>query len=467
MKKNKLINISVFIIFLIFSLLVGSKHEPWVDEAQSWIIARDATVGEIVWDLSRYEGTMPLWQLTLKIFISCGLTYEYFYIIPILISLAGLIVFLKEVDVPNYVKILLPFTYYIFYQYTIIARSYCYLLLAFSLLLITYKNRMNKPLSYILALIFISFISMHGTIIFFILGILFFVEKLKQKELKCCIKEMFLFSITCIIEAIILFPSSDLYMTVSAVFPIIEIMKAIGQVITGTGNIFEILYNIVAFLIIFYFFIKACFIKNKDLFIVTISVFLFMFIIRFANHHGGIIFYLMIFGILTYYNELKDKSKYFEKIFSIALILYCIFSIQCGFKDFYQEYSGSKEMAQYIKENNYDQKNIYGFGFLDVSLQPYFEENLYKNMDEAIYRWSINNKDFYTYCNIIYYNITDFKDVPEYIVINWDESGQKWIKINDMIMKSNKYEVEYKTMGEKFFKNHIDGTEGFILYKLK
>ena len=96
MKKNKLINIAVFIVFLLISLLVGSKHEPWSDEAQSWIIARDASVGEIVWNLSRYEGTMPLWQLTLKLFISLGLTYEYFYIIPIIISLAGLIVFLGK-----------------------------------------------------------------------------------------------------------------------------------------------------------------------------------------------------------------------------------------------------------------------------------------------------------------------------------------------------------------------------------
>lgn len=466
-KKTTVVNIIVFIVFLLFSVLVGSNHEPWADEAQSWIIARDASVGEIIWVLARYEGTMPLWQLTIKLFISLGLTYDYFFVIPIVISLIGLIVFLKKVDAPIFVKVLLPFTYYIFYQYTIVARSYCYLLLAFSLLLVTYKNRMEKTLQYMLTLSFLSFISMHGTIIFFVLGILFFIEKIKQKELKKCIKEIVLFSIICIIEGMILFPSSDLYMTVSAAFSIPQIIKIIIEVITGEGNVLQKVYNTIAFLILLFLFIKACLVKNKDLSIVTGIVFLFMFIIRFACHHGGIIFYLMIFGILAYYDELKAKTKYFEKIFATCLILYCILSIQCGIKDFFKPYSGAEDMANYIKENKYDEKNIYGFGFLDISLQPYFEENLYKNMDEAIYRWSINNKDFYVYCNFLDYKRTDFTDVPEYIVINFDEDYYRYIMINDMIMGTNKYEVEYQTMGHKFFKNDCDGTEGFTLYKLK
>ena len=192
-----------------------------------------------------------------------------------------------------------------------------------------------------------------------------------------------------------------------------------------------------------------------------------MFIIRFASHHGGIIFYLMIFGILAYYDELKEKSKYFEKIFAVCLILYSILSIQSGINDFSKTYSGAKEMANYIKENKYDEKNIYGFGFIDISLQPYFEKNLFKNMDEALYRWSSNNKDFYIYCNFHEYTREDFSEVPEYIVINWAEDYYKYEMINEMIMETNKYEVEYKTMGNKFFKNHCDGTEGFILYRLK
>lgn len=464
MKKT---NIIILIVFLFLALGIGINHEPWVDEAQSWIIARDASWFEIVWDLARYEGTMPLWQLTLKLFISLGLTYEYLFIVPIIISLIGLIVFLKKVEAPTYVKILFPFTYYVFYQYTIIARSYCYLLLAFSLLLVTYKNRQKEGVKYILALTFLSLISLHGTIVFFVLGILFFIEKLKQKELKKCLKEIVIFSITFIIEVIILFPRSDLYMTVSAAYSIPEIIISLISVVTGTGNIFQKLYNVIAFFIFIFLFIKVCMQKNKDIPIVTATVFLFMFIIRFANHHGGIIFYLVTFGILAYYDQLKEKTKHFDKIFAVGLILYCLLSISSGINDFNKQYSGAKEMANYIKENKYDEKEIYGFGFLDVSLQPYFEENLYKNMDEAIYRWSINNEDFYVFCNFHEYKRSDFSEIPEYIVIYWDEDYYKSKMIHEMIMETNKYEIEYNTVGYKFFKNHYDGNEGYNLYRLK
>ena len=146
---KKLNTILVFILFVTLALVIGANHEPWADEAQSWIIARDASCGEIIWDISRYEGTFPLWFLTIKLFISLGLQYEYFFVIPIIISSIGLLVFLKSVDCPKFVKVLLPFSYYVFYQYTIIARSYAYLFLALSLWAAVYKERMNKKFLYI------------------------------------------------------------------------------------------------------------------------------------------------------------------------------------------------------------------------------------------------------------------------------------------------------------------------------
>lgn len=463
----KKINVIIFIIFLLFSILIGSNHEPWADEAQSWIIARDASCFEIIWNLARYEGSFPLWHLTLKAFINFGLEYEYLYIVPIIISSLGLFVFLKKVEAPKYVKILLPFTYYICYQYTIIARSYCYLLLAFSLLMITYKERGEKPFKYILSLSFLSLISMHGMIIAGMMFIMFFVEILKEKNVKKYIKEVIIFSIIILGEIIVLFPPADLYMTVSAAYTIPQIIKSILDMIIGNGNIFFKIYNIVAFTLLLFVFSKIFIVKNKDV-IVTMSVlFLFMFIIRFAAHHSGIIFLLMMFGIISYYEEIKSKTKHFDKLFMIVLILYSVLSFQSGINDYMHEYSGAKEMASYIKEMNYNEKKIVGFGFKDVSLQPYFEKNLYTNMDEAIYRWSSKNKDFYTYCNFEKYDRSDFTDVPEYIVLEWDETDVRIDMIEKCIEETNKYEIEYRTMGYEYFKNSYSEHEGYTLYKLK
>ena len=124
-------------------------------------------------------------------------------------------------------------------------------------------------------------------------------------------------------------------------------------------------------------------------------------------------------------------------------------------------------MASYIKEMKYDEKKIVGFGFKDVALQPYFEKNLYTNMNEAIYMWSSKNKDFYIYCNIEEYDKSEFTDIPEYIVLEWDETDSRIKLIEQYINESNKYEIEYRTMGYEFFKNSYSEHEGYTLYKLK
>ena len=464
MKKKHII---IFVVFLLLALLVGSNHEHWADEAQSWIIARDASALEIIWDIARYEGSFPLWHLTLRLFIKLGLNYEHFYVVPIIISSIGLIVFLKKVEAPKYVKILLPFSYYVFYQYTIVARSYCYLLLAFSLLMATYKKRFENPLKYILSLIFMSFISMHGMVIAFTLSITFFVEVLKSKNVRKYVKEFIIFGIIIIGEIIILFPRSDLYMTVAATYTIPEIIRSIINIEIGNGNIFCKLYNIINITLILILFIRICLLKNKDIAIATGMLFLFMFIIRFVEHHSGIIFYLVMFGMICNYAEIKEKAKYIDKIFIVVLVLYNILSIQAGTNDYFEKYSGAEEMATYIKEKGYDEKEIFGFGYKDVSLQPYFEKNLYKNMNEAIYRWTINNEDFYTYCNFEKCDKSDFTEVPEYIVLEWDESDSKIKLIESYIEESNKYEIEYRTTGCVFFKNSHSENEGYTLYRLK
>ena len=464
----KKINIIIFVVFLLLTSLIGINHEPWVDEAQSWIIARDASAFEIIWNIARYEGSFPLWHLTLKLFINLGLDYEHLYIVPILISAIGLIVFLKKVEAPKFVKILLPFSYYVFYQYTIIARSYSYLLLAFSLFAITYKKRIENPLKYVLALGFISLISMHGMIIAVILGTTFLIEIIKEKNIKKYIKELIIFGTIIIVECIILCPRSDLYMTVSATYTIPEIINSIINTLIGKGNIYSKIFNALSIMIFIVLAINLIITKNKDVLITTLALFGFMFIIRFGSHHSGILFLFVIFGIICKYEEIKPKNKNIDKILAIILVLYSTASIIPAINDFKYEYSGAKEMAEYIEEKEYDEQEIFGFGYKTVSVQAYFEQNLYDNRPETIYRWTINNKDFYNYCNFLTIDKSEFTEVPKFILIENDTNNDyKLEEIRQTIENTGKYEIEYQTLGRLFFKNSYSENEGFTLYKLK
>ena len=464
MKKT---NIIILIAFLIVSLFIGSHHEPWADEAQSWLIARDSSVFEIIWDISRYEGTLPLWILTLKIFIILGLTYNYLYIVPIVISTIGVFAFLNKVEAPKYVKILLPFTYYILYQYTCVARSYCYFLLAFSFFISTYNKREENSIKYIMSLIFMTLISMHGILIATGFAVTFFIEILKKKKVKEYVKEFFLYLFIIVVEIILLIPRSDLYMTVSAVMPLKYNIGVVKSIFLGNGNIIFKIFNAIPVILFVILVINLIRIKNKDFIFVLAGMIFFMLVVRYSTHHSGILYYLIIFGVLANYQEIKKKNRYLDKILIIIFLIHISYSAYSGTNDFFNHYSGAKEMAEYIKQNNYEEREIFGIGFKDISLQPYFEINLYDNMDEAMHRWSSENETFYVYCNLEKYEIDYFKDIPELIVIEHDDTDIRVKKLENIIESTDKYEIEYQTDGFQFFKNSYSEREGYTLYKLK
>jgi len=44
---------------------IAYHHEPWGDEAQAWLIARDSSLDDIFFKRLHYEGTPGLWNLLL------------------------------------------------------------------------------------------------------------------------------------------------------------------------------------------------------------------------------------------------------------------------------------------------------------------------------------------------------------------------------------------------------------------
>ena len=110
MKKEIVLNVVILAVFIALSIFVGANHEPWADEAQSWLIARDATVSEILFTIERYEGTPPLWHLFLKVLINIGYKYEYIYLISVFFSSLGVGLLLFKLKLPTPIKLLLLFT---------------------------------------------------------------------------------------------------------------------------------------------------------------------------------------------------------------------------------------------------------------------------------------------------------------------------------------------------------------------
>jgi hypothetical protein len=98
-------------------------HEPWADEAQAWLIARDLGIRGILHQMG-YEGSPPLWHLLLWVLIRLHLPYVALPAVSFILVAAGVYIWLRWSPLPAPVRLLVPFTFYYQYQYAVVARSY-------------------------------------------------------------------------------------------------------------------------------------------------------------------------------------------------------------------------------------------------------------------------------------------------------------------------------------------------------
>ncbi|MGC2635873.1 MAG: hypothetical protein WA294_01760 [Acidobacteriaceae bacterium] len=108
-------------------------HEPWADESQAWLIARDSGWWQMMWHGIRYEGSPGLWHTLLWILLRLHVGFIAMHWVSGAIAAAGVVVQLRWSPFPLLLRILLPFGFWLAYQDAVIARSYVlFAVLAFS-----------------------------------------------------------------------------------------------------------------------------------------------------------------------------------------------------------------------------------------------------------------------------------------------------------------------------------------------
>ncbi len=160
---NKMAEIIAFAAFCVLTVVMFVFHEPWYDEIQAWMVASDASFGEMIFTLPHYEGHPPFWTLILAIFAKTGVPMEIGLRIPNLLF-AGLAAYLVIFKAPfkKWIRCMIPFSYFLFYQYTVICRPYSMMFLGFVLAALFYKERNKKPIRYLVALFLLCASSAYG-----------------------------------------------------------------------------------------------------------------------------------------------------------------------------------------------------------------------------------------------------------------------------------------------------------------
>ena len=478
-KKNVIVKILIILIFVILAILVAQTHEPWSDEAQSFLIARDNSLKEIIY-YSKFEGTLPLWFIIIKIFILLGGKYETFYILPILFSAIGLYIFEFKVKAPKIIKILLPFTYFIFYQYTIVVRSYCLIFPCLMAICSIYKKREEKQMLYFILMFILMSICSYSFIIagsFYLIDILCFVKKLKAKQIfsenkqkikalidtikteRDTILSLIIIFLELLFSLIMFIPNKNC----NFITPLESGGKTFWYIIyhaTIGGSVVISKQEYIFVTILFFLIVLLSLIEEKDKYnILIFSAILFIplilenVLLHCQMWHIGIVT-IMIFTIFIL-NETINTNK----MIKLLLIVICIIQISwtcISIKyDINNNYSGSKDVAKFLKENNYEEKVIYGLGYDITAILPYFDYNIFRNQnsEKSFWFWSKENGYIQSQSEID-------RNGDIYVV-------QDFCKNNYMNLMNELRELGYKQYnfpGGLYTKNYIYETKGYLVF---
>jgi hypothetical protein len=402
----------VFAIYVIFLAIAVSHHEPWMDEAQAWLLAKDTSFKELFIKYLRYEGSPGLWHLILMFPAKLGLPYYSINILSAVFASLGVWLFLRYAPFPTFIKVLYPFSFFVFFQYGVVARNYCLISPILFLIAINYHKKQQHPYLFLLLLCLLANISAHTFLIAGSIAFVHFVDIIKDwknidtRTRMHQIIALFLFGlIALLVVFIIVTPKDQIYAgyinwDLKNLWLVSKRMLA-GSLIMDEYTQFPWLFGIVTTAI--FTTSVVWFYKNKLglLYFMPLILLSMLFGLKYRNlWHQGVLFLLWIFVLWLSFEKYKKErlvglSKAVIAGLGVVLAVQVYWCIDAVSYDINYNYSASYSVAKYLKANKLDKENIYISGWKNISILPYFSRNIFSNHNNGsnrrFWNWSVNN----------------------------------------------------------------------------
>jgi hypothetical protein len=416
-----------------------AHHEAWADEAQAWLLARDASLVDLWTRLLHYEGTTGLWQTLLHLFVQLGLPYGAMNVLSGVLGLAAACVLLWRAPFPLALRVALPFTFYLCYQYAVIARSYDLLpLLLFtcaatgdrastpsrswlSRVLVTEPRPSGsgcpansndvvfsaqssprdgllrpseRPLLFTLLLCLMAAVSIHGMVLALAAGV--------SALINCPDRKRFAVHVMCFAAIVILlaasaWPARDGTFIAGLNFSfghLLEVCaKSFGAAFTGEW---------VSSLAVVALSVPLLWRGGGWLFFVLAASLLcgIASVVYSQVWHHGILFLAWLFAVWISAGRRTtkgDRLSYKLALASLAIVsaVQCYWTVCSIAYDWNHPYSGSRAAARGLHELDLEGKKLYAIGYACIAIEPYFPHNIFANVNdgrpEAYWDWSRRN----------------------------------------------------------------------------
>jgi hypothetical protein len=169
-----------FATLLLYAALVAFAipyHEPWADEAQAWQLARTLSLPALFQTYLRYEGSPGLWHFLLWVLIHLHVGYTGLHWVCGGIATGASALLVLKSPFPRYLKLLLPFTSFLLFQYAVVARSYVLAPLLLFFVALCWKK---SPLLLALLLGLLANVALHAAVISAGLAVVYLIDQFRD-----------------------------------------------------------------------------------------------------------------------------------------------------------------------------------------------------------------------------------------------------------------------------------------------
>jgi hypothetical protein len=479
MPRHRWWTLADFSVVGIYSALVFwtiQYHEKWADEAQAWLIARDLPLSTIWFHEMRYEGTPGLWHTILWIVQHVfHAKYDSISYIGWAFATAGVALLVFKAPFPRYIRWPLAFTYFMVYQYAVIARPYTMLpLLAFAAAIL-FKD-IDHPERMTLALVILANTSFHGTIMAGCFGFCYLLQAVKLwKSLDERVRRRYVISVAVMLLMFlflfaILKPTPDVgeFHQRDDSAHLGRLPTPMEKLVAGVCGAF-LDYPVPSFL----FIALAgawCFMRHRFLTFalpVALMAVLYAAVHGYAHHHGTM-FVAAIAGIWIAWPTPEEQAAFrpYERWAAYgmtALLLYlCFVNIWDAEvtirREYKYPYSGAQDAANYLKSLPPNHGPIFGYLYGVVGVQAYFDHNIFANTPRAYFHQGVpfmgNKLDEEELLRVKPEYLVVYSVVPQYMI---DVDGPMW--------RSEGYELVHFSDGYYMYKRGVHQREAYFIFR--
>jgi hypothetical protein len=375
-------------------------HEPSADEAQAWMMARSLTIWQLFHTYLRYEGSPGLWHLLLWLLVHLHVSFTGMHWLCGFIALAATAVLVLCSPLPRWMRLTLPFTYFLAFQYAVVARNYVLVpLLLFSIAALWKRS----PTFVALLLGLLANVAGHAAAIAIGFSLLYWIEQrnaiTRAQRWKCA--GIFGAMLTLAIWTIM--PPHDVYVATyhsSGSESTPPLLAAIGR---AQFALFWGSYPSLIGLLAWPLIVRGIRQRSGTHYLFPIAALIGFSAAVYLNfwHAGLIVPTLVVILWLTWPSEATPPQSELDLRYCItALLLTQVgWTVHALIYDHFHDYSPNLAAARFLtpyvaRGNTVAVTYLRDSGvqsFDSVGIAPYFSKKLYMNQDTPFWWWSIRD----------------------------------------------------------------------------